>query len=118
MFPPYPTSTEGGRKLSPECTRKKIAHRVGTVDYSSTLKTRSDHRDCSKNYTPSLRWRTKHSARLTLILTILLLVGVMAVLVMRATTLPDVSSAVHATGEGGSSSSVSGISQLPNTGGP
>jgi hypothetical protein len=55
---------------------------------------------------------------LTLILTVLLMVGVIAVLVLRATTLSDVGSAVHATGEGGSFSSTSGISQLPNTGGP
>jgi hypothetical protein len=67
---------------------------------------------------PRLRCRKKHSARLTLILTVLLMVGVIAVLVLRATTLPDVGSAVHATGDGGSFSSTSSISQLPNTGGP
>ena len=108
--------------MSPRCTRNRMAHRVGTASYPSTLKkslkTRSDYRDCSKNIKAGLRYRTKHSVRLTLILTVLLLVGVIAVLVMRATTLSDLGSAVHATGEGGSFSSTSSISQLPNTGGP
>jgi hypothetical protein len=108
--------------VSPRCTRNRMAHRVGTASYPSTLKkslkTRSDYHDCSKNVKAGLRYRTKHSVRLTLILTVLLMVGVIAVLVLRATTLSDVGSAVHATGEGGSFSSTSGISQLPNTGGP
>ena len=108
--------------MSPRCTRDRMAHRVGTASYPLTLKeslkTRSDYRDCSKNVKTGLRYRTKHSARLTLILTVLLMVGVIAVLVLRASTLPDVGSAVHATGEGGSFSSTSSISQLPNTGGP
>ena len=108
--------------MSSRCTRNRMAHRVGTASYSLTLKeslkTRSDYRDCSKNVKASLRYRTKHSTRLTLILTVLLMVGVIAVLVLRATTLSDVGSAVHATGEGGSFSSTSSISQLPNTGGP
>jgi hypothetical protein len=56
--------------------------------------------------------------RLILFLAVLLMVGVMAVLVLRAITLPGGSSAVHATGEGGSFSSTSSISQLPKTGGP
>jgi hypothetical protein len=55
---------------------------------------------------------------LILFLAVLLMVGVMAVLVLRAITLPGGSSAVHATGEGGSFSSTSSISQLPKTGGP
>ena len=108
--------------MSPRCTRNRMAHRVGTASYPSTLKeglkTRSNYRDCSKNVKASLRCRKKHSARLTLILTVLIMVVVIAVLVLRASTLPDVGSAVHATGEGGSFSSTSSISQLPNTGGP
>ena len=108
--------------MSPRCTRNRMAHRVGTASYPSTLKeswkARSDYRDCSKNVKAGFRYRTKHSARLTLILTLLLMVGVIAVLVLRATTLSDVDSAVHAAGEGGSFSSTSSISQLPNTGGP
>jgi hypothetical protein len=107
--------------VSPRCTRNRMAHRVGTASYPLTLKeslkTRSDYRDCSKVKT-GLRYRTKHSAWLTLILTVLLMVGVIAVLVLRATTLSDVGSAVHATGEGGSFYSTSSVSQLPNTGGP
>ena len=122
MFPAYPTPTEGGKKVSPRCTRQRMAHRVGAAGYSSTLRislsTRSAHRDYSKNYKASLRWRKKHSARLILFLAVLLMVGVMAVLVLRAITLPGGSSAVHATGEGGSFSSTSSISQLPKTGGP
>ena len=108
--------------MSPSCTRDRMAHRVGTASYSLTLKeslkTRSDYRDCSKNVKTGLRYRKKHSARLILFLMVLLMVGVIAVLVLRATTLSDVGSAVHATGEGGSFSSTSSISQLPNTGGP
>jgi hypothetical protein len=108
--------------VSPRCTRNRMAHRVDTASYPSTLKesskTRSDYRDCSQNVKAGLRCRKKHSARLTLILTVLLMVVVIAVLVLGATTLPDVGSAVHATGEGGSFSSSSSISQLPNTGGP
>ena len=108
--------------MSPRCTRHRMAHRVGAAGYPSTLRTtlstRSDYRDCSKNYKASLRRRKNHSLRLILLLTVLLMVGVMAVLVLRATTLPGDSSAVHATGEGGSFSSSSSISQLPRTGGP
>jgi len=108
--------------VSPRCTRNRMAHRVGTASNPLTLKeslkTRSDYRDCSKNVKAGLRCGKKHSARLTLILAVLLMVGVIAVLVLRATILPDVGSAIHATGEGGSFSSTSSISQLPNTGGP
>jgi hypothetical protein len=108
--------------VSPRCTRKRMAHRVGAAGYSSTLRTslstRPDYRDCSKNYKASLRWRKMYSARLILFLTVLLIVGVMAVLVLRAITFPGGSSAVHATGERGSFSSTSSISRLPNTGGP
>jgi len=122
VFPAYPASTEGGKKVSAKCTRQRMAHRVGAAGYSSTfrttLSTRSAHRECSKNYEASLRGRKNHSLRLILFLTVLLMVGVMAVLVLRATTHPGGSSAVHATGEGGSFSSSSSISQLPRTGGP
>jgi hypothetical protein len=108
--------------VSARCTRRRMAHRVSAAGYSSTfrttLSTRSDHRDCSKNSKAKLKWRKKHSARLILFLTVLLMVGVMAVLVVRSTTHPGGSSTVHTTGEGGSSSSSSSISQLPRTGGP
>jgi hypothetical protein len=105
--------------VSQRCTpKRRTAHRLGTADYSSTLRTRSAYRDCSRNRKASLRGRKKHSARLILFLTVLLMVGVMAVLVLRATTHLASSSAVHATGEGGSFSSSSSISQLPKTGGP
>jgi hypothetical protein len=121
VFPAYPASTEGGKKVSARCTRRTMAHRVGAAGYSSTLRTtmstRPTHRECSKNYKASLRWRN-HSLRLILSLTVLLLVGVMAVLVLEATNHPGGSSAVHATGEGGTFSSSSSISQLPRTGGP
>jgi uncharacterized BrkB/YihY/UPF0761 family membrane protein len=124
MSPPYQLPTEGGKKVSPRCTRKRVAHRVGTAGHSSIsstgLRTMSGYRECSKkHYKTSLRGSKKQSvARLILILTVLLLVVVMAVLVMRATTLPSGSSAVHASGEGDSFSSISSMSQLPNTGGP
>ena len=109
--------------MSARCTRRRVAHRVGAAGYSSTfrttLSTRSAHRECSKNYKAKLGWRKNYSLRLILILTALLIVvGVMAVLVLRATTHPGGSSAAHATGEGGSYSSSSSISQLPRTGGP
>src|SRR3954449_7890943 len=75
-------------------------------------------RDHGKNHA-SLRWRKKHSAWLTLILTVLIMIGVMTVLLLRATTLPGVSAAVNATVEEISFSSKSSSSQeLPRTGGP
>ena len=108
--------------MSARCTRRRVAHRVGAAGYSptfrTTLSTRSDYRECSKNYKAKLGWRKNYSLRLILILTVLLMVGVVAVLVLRATTHPGGSSAAHATGEGGSFSSSSSISQLPRTGGP
>ena len=124
MSPSYPLPTEGGKKVSPRCTRKRVANRVGTAGHSSIsstgLRTMSGYREYyKKNYKTSLRRSKKQSAaRLTVILTVLLLVGVMAVIVMRATNLPSGSSAIHASGEGGSSSSTSSMSHLPNTGGP
>ena len=109
--------------MSPVSTRQRRSHRVGAVDNSSTLRTtlstRSDYLDCSENYGARLRGRKKHSVRLIVFLTVLLIVGVMAVLVLGAATLPGGSSAVHpTTDEGGSFSSGSSISQLPRTGGP
>jgi hypothetical protein len=108
--------------VSPRCTRKRMALRVGSSAYSSPprigSRTRSDHRDCSQSYEASARRTNKHWIRLTLILTILLMVGVTAVLLSRATIFPSASSATNATGEQGSFSSKSSISELPKTGGP
>jgi len=105
--------------VSPVSTRQRMAHRVGTAGNSSTLSTRSDYLDCSENYGARLRGRKKYSVRLIVFLTVLLMVGVMAVLVLGAATLPGGSTAVHTTtGEEGSFSSSSSISQLPRTGGP
>ena len=105
--------------MSPVSTRQRMVHRVGTAGKSSTLRTRSDYPDYSENYGASLRGRKKHSIRLIVFLTVLVMVGVMAVLVLGVGTLPDDSSAVHTTtGEEGSFSSSSSISQLPRTGGP
>ena len=119
MFPPCPASTEGGKKVSQRCTpKRRTAHRLGTADYLSTSTTRSAYRDCSRNRKASLRWRKKHLPRLILMLLVLLMVGVMAVLLLRATTLPGVSSTVNATGGEVSLSSRTSISQLPKTGGP
>ena len=120
MFPPCPASTEGGKKVSQRCTpKRRMAHRLGTAGYSSTLRSRSAYRDCSKNRKVSLRWKKKHLPRLILMLLVFLMVGTMAVLLLlRATTLPGVSSTVNATGEEVSLSSRTGISQLPKTGGP
>ena len=109
--------------MSPVSTRKRMAHRIGAAGNSSTLRTtlstRSDYLDCSENYGASVRGRKKHTVRLIVFLMVLLTVGVMTVLVLGAATLPGSSSAVHpTTGEGGSFSSGSSISQLPRTGGP
>ena len=105
--------------MSPVSTRQRMAHRVGTAGNSSTLSTRSDYLDCSENYGTRLRGRKKHSVRLIVFLTVLLMVGLMAVLVLGAATLPGGSTAVHTTtSEEGSFSSSSSISQLPRTGGP
>ncbi len=108
--------------MSPRCTRQRMAHRVGAAAYPITLrdglKTRSKYRYCSKNAKAGLRWRKKHWTRLTLIVTVLFMFGVIAVLALAATTLPNVGSAVHPMEDGGSFSSTSSISQLPNTGGP
>jgi hypothetical protein len=109
--------------VSPGGTRQRMAPRVGAAGNSpplgATLSTRSDYLDCSENYRTSLRGRKKHPVRLILFLTVLLIVAVIGVLVLRADTLPGSSSAVHpTTGEEGSFSSSSSISQLPRTGGP
>ena len=109
--------------MAPRCTRKRMAHRVGPAGYYSSTwrtgsRTRSDSRDCSKNYKASSRWTKKHWTRLTLILTVLLIVGVTVVLLFRTTVFPGASSATKATGEEVSFSSKSSISELPKTGGP
>lgn len=99
-----------------------MANRVGTADYSShlgtSLRSRSDYRGCSEDYKASLRWRKKNPARLSMILAVLLVLGVIAVLLIRATTLPGVSPAVHLTGEEASLFSKTSSSELPKTGGP
>lgn len=112
--------------MSPRCTRKRMAHRVGPAGYYSSTwrtgsRTRSDQRSYSKssnNYKASSRWTMKHWARLSIILTVLLIVGVTAVLLLRTTIFPGASSATKATGEEVSFSSKSSISELPKTGGP
>jgi hypothetical protein len=55
---------------------------------------------------------------LTLILTVLLVVGVTAMFLSRTVVFPDASSATNATGEEAPFSSKSSISELPRTGGP
>ena len=109
--------------MSPRCTRKRMAHRVGPAGYYSSTwrtgsRTRSDSRDCSKNYKASSRRTKKHWARLSIILTVLLIVGVTAVLLLRTTVFPGASSAINPAGEEVSFSSKSSISELPKTGGP
>ena len=108
--------------MSPRCTRNRMAHRVGPSGYPSPPRTgsrsRCDHRGCSKNYKASARWTKKHWAWLILILTVLLMVGLTAELLSRATIFPGASSAINATGEEASFSSKSIISELPKTGGP
>lgn len=108
--------------MSTRCTRARTAHRVGTVGYSSplstSLRTRSDYRGCSEDYETSLRWRKKHPARLSMILAVLVVLGVTAVLLMRATALPGVSPAVNLTREEASLFSKTSSSELPKTGGP
>jgi len=104
--------------MSPRCTRKTVAHRVGTVSYLSPLRTRSDSRSCSEDYTTSLRWRKKHPARLSMILAALLVLVVIAVLLMSATALPGVSPANNLTREEAALFSKTSSAELPKTGGP
>jgi hypothetical protein len=109
--------------VSPRCTRKRMALRVGPAGYYSSTwttgsRTRSDHRGCSQSYEASARWTNKQWTLLILILTVLLMVGVTVVLLSRATIFPGASSATNATGEQVSFSSKSSISELPKTGGP
>jgi len=117
-----PNLSEGGKKVAPRCTRKAMAHRVGAVNYSSplstSLRTRSDYRGCSEDYTTSLRWRKKPPARLRMILAILLVLGVIAVLLMMVSTLPDESPAASLTAEEVSLPSKTSSGELPKTGGP
>jgi hypothetical protein len=108
--------------MSPRCTRKSMPHRVGPSGYSSTsrtgLRTNFERRGCSKNYKASSTLAKEYWARWTVIFTVLLVVGVTAVLLLRATISPGASSAINATGEEVSFSSKSSISELPKTGGP
>lgn len=110
--------------MSPRCTRKRMLHRVGTSGYSSTSRTgsrtRSDCRGCySKNREASLSRTKERWARSIVIFMVLLVVGVTALLSLRATVFSDASTAIKATGEEVSSSSrVSSMSELPKTGGP
>jgi hypothetical protein len=109
--------------MSPRCTRKRMVHRVGPSGYySSTLstgsRTRSECRGCSENYKTSSRWAKKRWTQLTLILTVLLVVGVTAVFLSRTIIFPYASYATNATGEEAQFSSKSSISELPRTGGP
>jgi hypothetical protein len=111
------------KRVSPRCTRKRIAYRVRSSGYySSTLstgsRTRSECRGCSKNSNASLRRAKKHWAQLTLILTLLLVVGVTAVLLSSTVIFSDPGSATNATVEDVPFSSKSSISELPRTGGP
>ena len=109
--------------MSPRCTRKRMAHRVGPSGYYSSTsrtgsRTSSERSGCSKNYKASSTWAKEHRARLTVIFMVLLVVGATAVLLLRATISPGASSTINATGEEVSFSSKSSISELPKTGGP
>ena len=122
LFPIKPLLKEA-KRVSPRCMRKRIPHHVHSSGYySSTLstssRTRSECRGCSKNYNASSIWAKKHWAQLTLILTLLLVVGITAMLLSRAIIFPDPSSATDATWDKAPFSSKSSISELPRTGGP
>ena len=110
--------------MSSRCTRKRMLHRVGTSGSSSTSRTgsrtRSDPRGCySKNREASSSRTKERWARSTVIFVVLLMVGVTALLSLRATVFSDASTATNATEEEVSSSyRVSSISELPKTGGP
>jgi hypothetical protein len=112
------------RRVSPRCASKRIAHRVGTSGYSSTSKTGSrtgsDRRGCCSKSREAGSPRTKGRwARSIVVFVVLLVVGVTALLSMRATVFSDASAAINATGEVVSSSSKgTSISELPKTGGP
>ena len=108
--------------MAPRCARKRMLQRVGPFGYSSTSRAGSrigsDRRGCSKNYEACSPWTKKHWAWLIVVFMVLLVIGVTAVLSLRATVSPGASSVVDATGEGASFSSKSSISELPKTGGP
>ena len=111
-----------GRRVRSRCTRQRMARRVGPSGYySSTLSTgsraRSERRGCSEKYKASSRWAKKRWVQLTLILTLLLVVGITAVLLSRI-MFSGASYATNATGEEAPFSSKSSISELPRTGGP
>ena len=110
--------------MSPRCARKRMLHRVGTSGSSSTSRTgsrtRSDRRGCCSKSREASSSRTKERwARSIAIFMVLLVVGVTALLSLRATVFFDASTAINVTEEEGSSSSkVSSMSELPKTGGP
>ena len=110
--------------MSPRCTRKRMLHRVGTSGYSSTSRigsrARSDRRGCYSDNREASSSRTKERwARSIAIFMVLVVVGVTALLWLRATVFSDASTATNATEEEVSSSSrVSSMSELPKTGGP
>ncbi len=97
---------------------------MGISGCSSTSRTgsraRSDRRGCYSKSRRASSSRTKERwARSIVIFMVLLVVGVTALLSLRATVFPDASAAMNATGEEVSSSSKgTSISELPKTGGP
>jgi cytoskeletal protein RodZ len=110
--------------VSPRCTRKRLFHRVGTSGYSSTSstgsRTKSERHGCySKNREASSSRTKERWARPIAIFMVLLVIGVTALLSLRATVFFDASTAIHVTEQEVSSSSrVSSMSELPKTGGP
>ena len=110
--------------MSSRCTRKRLFHRVGTSGYSSTSRTgsrtESDRHGCYSKSREASSSRTKERwARSIAIFMVLLVVGVTALLSLRATVFSDASTAINVTEEEVSSSSrVSSMSELPKTGGP
>ena len=110
--------------MTPRCARKRILHLVETSGCSSTsrtgARTRSDRRGCCSKSREVSSSRTKERwARSVVIFMVLLVVGVMALLSMRASVFSDASAATSATGEEVSSSSKgTSMSELPKTGGP
>ena len=110
--------------MSPRCTSKRLFHRVGTSGYSSTSRTRSstksDRHGCYWSNREVSSSRTKeHWPRSIAIFMFLCVVGVTALLWLRAPFFFDASTAINVTEEEISSSSrVSSMSELPKTGGP
>ena len=110
--------------MSPRCARKRMLHRVGPYGYSSISRTgsrsRSDRRGCCSKNREANSSRTKERwAGPMVIFMVLLVVGVTALLSLRAPFFSEDSAAINATGEVSSSSKgTSIISELPKTGGP